>query len=38
MPLAATKKTQKAIGLFFSVLRAMTYETATEGGIKASFV
>ena len=38
MPLAATKRTQKAIGLFFSVLRAMTYETATEGDIKASFV
>lgn len=38
MPLAATKKTQKAIGLFFSVLRGMTYETATEGDIKASFL
>jgi hypothetical protein len=24
--------------LFFSVLRAMTYETATEGDIKASFL
>ena len=37
MPLSATKKTQKAIGLFFSVLRAMTYETATERDIKVRF-
>jgi hypothetical protein len=37
LPLATTKKVQKAITLFFSVCRGTVYDETTEAGIKVHF-
>ena len=37
LPLAATKKIQKAITLFFSVCRGAVYDETTEAGTKVHF-
>jgi hypothetical protein len=38
LPLATTKKVQKAITLFFSVCRGTVYDETTEAGIKVHFL
>jgi hypothetical protein len=37
LPLSKTKAIQRAIQLFFTVCKAMTYDSTTEGGVKVRY-